>query len=463
VSEPWTGIGLSAEEAGAEIARLRRINDVLVARVERSLDRQGNAFSLFQTATGLEARVQRRTSELTRTLADLERSNTDLAGARDSAEDASRSKTRFLAAASHDVLQPLNAALLSMSSLATLQTDREGQRLCAQVERSLETMDALLRTLLYMSRLDGGDIVPRITGVSLDRLFDSLASDFEPVARLRGLELRVRHSGLHVRSDETLLRRVLQNILANALRYTDRGGVLLIAGGRGEHVYVRVADTGIGIARERQSEVFAEFSRGQQPSTPDQDAAAGLGLGLAIVERLVTTLGHRIALQSRLGHGSCFRLTLPVAEPPPLLPPSGGEENGAGSARLRGARILVIENDLAALAAMEGLLRQWGCDLRLSASTGEAVDSLVSGDWVPELVLADQHLDGEDRGTTAIVLLRRLVSGELPALLVTAAPSPGLHRSCEAARIEIMEKPLKPAQLRALLSHLLAVRARLPA
>jgi len=442
-----------------EIVRLRRINEVLMRRVERSLDQQGNAFSLFQTAIGLEGRVQRRTSELTRTLADLERSNSELAGARDSAEEASRSKTRFLAAASHDVLQPLNAALLSMSSLGSLQSDEEAQRLCTQVERALETMDALLRTLLYMSRLDGGDVTPRVTDVDLDRLFDSLASDFGPVALHRGLTLRVRHSGLHVRSDETLLRRILQNIIANALRYTDTGGVLLVAGAPLRDVHVRVADTGVGIAPERHAEVFAEFSRGQQPGVPDDDAAAGLGLGLAIVDRLVRTLDHRIVLQSRPGHGSCFRLTLPRADPTCATARTPTLRSGtpaASPARLRGARILVVENDLAALAAMEGLLSQWGCELRLASSGDEATSALSVGHWTPHLVVADQHLQDEERGTGIIALLRRLAGFELPALLVTAAPSAALYRTCEAARIELMEKPLKPAQLRALLSHLMA-------
>ena len=195
-----------------EINKLRKINKALIERVERSMDQQGNAYSLFQTAIGLEEQVRRRTLELTNTLADLERSNGQLIIARDTAEQANNSKTRFLAAASHDVLQPLNAALLLISTLSSVQSNDEGRRLCRQVERSLETMDTLLRNLLYMSRLDAGDVKPHFQSVSLDRLFDSIASDFQPIAQVRNLELRVRRSGLHVWSDPTMLRLSLIHI-----------------------------------------------------------------------------------------------------------------------------------------------------------------------------------------------------------------------------------------------------------
>ena len=427
-------------------------------RVERSTDSQGTAFSLFQTAIGLEAQVRRRTQELTATLADLELSNRELKQARDVAVDANRSKTRFLAAASHDVLQPLNAALLLMSSLETVQTNAEGRRLCRQVERSLGTMDSLLRTLLYMSRLDAGDVKPQWQSVSLDALFASLASDFEPTARQRGLELRVRASGLHVRSDPTMLRRLLQNIVTNALRYTERGGVLLVAGRRGGEVHVRVADTGIGIARDRFGDIFVEFDRCGSPAAgDDEDVSAGFGLGLAIVERMVRTLGHEITLNSRLGHGSCFGLTMPYARTPAPRGerhPAYAFGEGVSATNLNDARILVIENDLVALQALEALLRQWGCRLRLASSTAEAVSAIADGAWLPDIIVADQHLDGKDRGTATVRMIRRKVDQELPAIIVTAAPSPALIRAVRRAGLELMAKPLKPAQLRALLMHL---------
>ena len=446
-------------ERERENAKLARIRDALVDRVERSLDRQGAAFSLFQTAIDLEARVGRRTLELERTLADLERSNDELARARDAAENANRTKTRFVAAASHDVLQPLNAASLSMSSLAALQERDEGRRLCAQVERSLDTMDALLRTLLYMSRLDAGDVVPRVCSVSLDALFESIASDFEPVARQRGLALRVRRSGLHVRSDATMLRRILQNIVANALRYTFSGGVLLVAGARGQRVRVRVADTGIGIPKAHVQDVFVEFRRysagpAGAAGVPDEAAGAGLGLGLAIVDRLVRALGHGIRLSSRPGRGTCFSLAFERAAPAALPCPVAPRPAAASGTGLDGARVLLVENDPDALRAMVRLLGQWGCEPRPATGAAAALAAIEDRLWRPDLIVADQHLDGDERGTVVIERLRRLLRRRVPALVVTANPSRALHERAARTGIELMHKPLKPARLRALLTHM---------
>lgn len=446
-------------QSSTEVERLKKINAALIEQVERSMDQQGTAYSLFQTAINLDRQIRHRTVELTETLADLEQSNQELTKARDFAEHANLSKTRFLAAASHDVLQPLNAALLLMSSLSSLQTNTEAQRLCGQVERSLDTMDSLLRALLYMSRLDAGDVQPRWQSVSVDALFDSIASDFEPMAKLRNLELRVRHSGLHVRSDPTMLRRVLQNIVTNALRYTEHGGVLLIAGQLGRKVHIRIADTGIGIERERFREIFMEFNRGGAVSSNDEDSSAGLGLGLAIVERMVNTLGHRITLNSRPGRGSCFGLCLPAESARPQssttsIAPTITKSETLSPAGLIGTRILVIENDLIALQAMDLLLKQWGCALRLASSTDEALDALDGGNWIPDLIIADQHLNGDDRGTTALRAVHRLIGHQVPAIIVTAVPDEGLWKLAEQGQIEVMPKPAKPAQLRALLTHL---------
>ena len=451
-----------------EAARLRKINKALMERVERSMDQQGNAYSLFQTAIGLEEQVRRRTHELSNTLADLERSNRQLIVARDTAEQANNSKTRFLAAASHDVLQPLNAALLLISTLSTVQTNDEGRRLCRQVERSLDTMDTLLRNLLYMSRLDAGDVKPNIQTVSLDRLFDSIASDFEPIAQVRNLELRVRRSGLYVRSDPTMLRRTIQNIVANALRYTKKGGALIVAGQRGDHVQVRIADTGVGIDRDRFKDIFVEFQRCSQGQDALNDDSAGMGLGLAIVERMINTLNHSLTLNSRVGFGSCFGLILPHCNPPednqkPVAKTHRSSDKHSG-VKLAQARILVIENDLAALQAMEALLGQWGCELRLASSTREAMSALSNEQaWVPEIIVADQHLNNGERGTSVVGVLRQLTGRNIPAIIVTADPSERLWKIADQRQFDVMQKPVKPAQLRALLTHLRARTCELPA
>lgn len=453
-----------------EIKKLRKINQALIKHSEPTANLRAGVYPLLQTSLGLEQeQTDGRTLEMANTLAKLEKTNRQLTQAKETAEQANNSKTRFLAAASHDVLQPLNAALLLISSLNTVQTNDEGRKLCQQVERSLETMDALLRNLLYMSRLDAGDVKPHFQTVSLDRLFESIASDFEPLARVRNLELRVRHSGLHVWSDPTMLRRTIQNIVANALRYTKNGGALLIAGKRNQRVHVRIADTGVGIEKERYEDIFQEFQRYAQDQGDVDGSCAGMGLGLAIVERMIETLNHAITLNSRVGRGSCFKLILPY-KPPLAVPANPAMKAGlrsnekASNAKLAKARILIIENDLAALQAMEALLGQWGCELRLASSTREAMSALNSEKtWTPEIIVADQHLENDEKGTSVVRFIRQLTGHQIPAVIVTANPSEQLWRMADQRQLEVMQKPVKPAQLRALLTHLRTRAFELPA
>lgn len=442
-----------------ELEELRKINKALVDRAVQANNPPTGAYAHVRADNRLEEQIRKRTSELSSTVADLERHNRQLVNAKDAAEHASNSKTRFLAAASHDVLQPLNAALLLMSSLSSVQENDEGRKLCRQVEHSLETMDTLLRNLLYMSRLDAGDVKPHFQTVSLDSLFDSIASDFEPIASVRNLELRVRRSGLHVWSDPTMLRRTIQNVVANALRYTTSGGALLVAGKRGSQVHIRIADTGVGIERSRFKEIFVEFQRCANGHDTLDGSAAGMGLGLAIVERMVHALNHTLTVNSRVGSGSCFSLILPFKELPkpshtPVAQGSRSIDNPA-NANLTKARILIIEDDLAALQAMDALLGRWGCELRLASSAREAMSALSNERaWIPEIIVADQHLNNAERGTSVVRIIRQLIGRQVPAVIVTANPSEGLWKMADQGQLEVMQKPVKPAQLRALLTHL---------
>ncbi|QDB99704.1 hybrid sensor histidine kinase/response regulator [Mesorhizobium sp. 8] len=439
-----------------DVERLKKINAALVSRVERSMDQQGNAFSLFQTAISLENRVRMRTEELHATLRHLEQSNIDLSAAKENAEQANLSKTRFLAAASHDVLQPLNAAHLSVSALAEVQTSEEGRKLVLQVERSLQTMEDLLRTLLDISRLDAGVVQPEIVDVSLETLFSSLRSDFQPVAEIKGLGLRFRPVNIAVRSDRTLLRRILQNILSNALRYTRTGGVLVGTRQRGGIIRIDVADTGCGIPDEQREAVFEEFSRGKAPPGAEL-AGGGLGLGLAIVRRMAGALGHPVTFSSRVGRGTIFHVDVPLAFNAVVEPsPTPAEAERAPGYGLFGTKVLLVENDIDVLNAMGSLLERWRCEVRTATSTGEALETLGDTDWVPDIVIADQHLDNGDLGILTVAEARNYLGRDVPALIVTADPSQAVIAAARAAGIELMRKPLKPAQLRALLAHLLA-------
>jgi two-component system, sensor histidine kinase len=441
----------------SEAEKLRRINAALMERVERSMDQQGNAFSLFQTAIGLEQQVRQRTDELTATLRRLEQSNRDLNHAKEAAETANVSKTRFIAAASHDVLQPLNAAHLSISALADLQTTPAGRVLARRVEQSLETMDELLRTLLDISKLDSGVMKPELGDISLGRLFESLRSDFQTIAADKRLDIRFRPNAHFVRSDRTMLRRILQNIISNAIRYTSTGGVLVGARVRGDTVRIDIADTGIGIASDQYDTIFEEFHRGSLPVGADAGYRGGLGLGLAIVQRMVNALRHRIEFTSIPGRGTVFRVHVPLS---PDVPIDNIERVGAVPLRcaggLFGARVLLIENDQPVLAAMASLMEGWGCNVRMAASTGEAIEALGDTGWVPDVVIADQHLDDGDLGSHTIALVRAHLLRDVPCLIVTADPSEQLAERARALGIEVMHKPLKPAQLRALLAYVLA-------
>lgn len=446
-------------EAEEEIRKLRKINAALMERVERSMDQQGSAYSLFQTAINLEGQVKRRTSELTATLAYLEKSNAELKKAIGNAERANRSKTQFLAAASHDVLQPLNAATLLINSLTTVQSNDEGHLLCEQVSRSLDNMDTLLRTLLYMSRLDAGDIKPIMQCVSLDELFDSIATVFKPLAEQKNLVLRFRPSQSYVHTDPDLLLRILQNIVSNAIRYTPNGGVMLGASSVGPHTFIRIADTGVGIKHSEQKNVFVEFHRSHHGVHDRENASEGLGLGLAIVQRMVSALGHELTLSSTLNKGSCFRLTLNEIQPSMtpgenFVKPLDNRANIKPADTLNDTQVLLIENDFEVMQAMEALLGRWGCRLRLASSTEEALNTLGNDNWKPDLIVADQHLDGADLGTSTIELVRTLSGTAVPAIIITANPSRALAEEAKVANIEVMLKPVKPSQLRALMSHM---------
>jgi two-component system, sensor histidine kinase len=437
-----------------DVDRLKRINAALIGRVERAMGQQENAFSLFQTAITLESRIRERTEELRAALRRLEHSNSELTRAKETAEQANISKTRFLAAASHDVLQPLNAAHLSVSALAELQTTEEGRHLSQQVSRALDTMEDLLRTLLDISRLDAGVVKPDLQDVALQPLFHSLMSDFSPMAASKGIVLRFRPTEAVIRTDRTMYRRVLQNIISNAIRYTMSGGVLVGTRSRDGRTSVIVADTGIGIPPDQVDLIYEEFQRGTNTHGIEK-SSRGLGLGLAIAKRLVATLGHDISFTSSLEKGTIFRVTAQsstakTAEKPM---PAGEAQRFYG---LFGVRVLLVENDETTIMAMEALLRRWNCSVRIGMSNRDALAALSDTDWEPDIIIADQHLDQGDLGIVTIGEARQYLGWRVPALIVTADPSDALALAARQAGIELMHKPIKPAELRALMAHLLA-------
>ncbi|MFZ1430103.1 MAG: hybrid sensor histidine kinase/response regulator [Geminicoccaceae bacterium] len=444
------GADVQLADLALENAKLRKIRDVLVRRVERSMDLQGSEFALFERATLLEAEVRKRTKQVEQAMADLQRSNRELEEARARADAANMSKTRFLAAASHDLLQPLNAARLFLSALAETALPESAERLVENVDLAFESIDRLLTALLDISKLDAGVVTPVIENVALDPLLRRLVAEFAPVAERKGLALRMVPTDVVVATDPGMLIRALMNLVSNAIRYTRRGGVLIGVRRHGAGFRVEVVDTGIGIPANQQSLIFEEFRRlGVDSDQRDR----GFGLGLAIVERIARMLGHPLSVQSVPGRGSRFALFLPAGI---RAPARATADAGVSTApRSQGALLVVIENEAAIRDGMQALLQGWGYVVLAAPSPEVAIGLLRRGRRRPAAVIADYHLDG-CTGTDAIEMVRIGFGTAIPALVITADRTPEVQREVEAVAAALLNKPVRPAQLRSLLAELLS-------
>jgi Na+/proline symporter/signal transduction histidine kinase len=402
------------------------------------------AEALERANENLERRVRERTTE-------LERLNAELARAKGAAEYANLSKTRFLAAASHDILQPLNAARLYVTSLVERQSlierqeQREEARLVGNIDASLEAIEDILGALLDISRLDAGAMQPELTSFPIDELMRQLDVEFAPQAREKGLELIFVRSSSSVRSDRRLLRRLLQNLVSNAIKYTPRGRVLVGCRRRGGGLRVDVYDTGLGIPASKRSAIFQEFHR----LDTGAKVARGLGLGLSIVERIARVLDCEVAVISEVGRGSHFSVTVSRAPAVPLAAVSAARPR-LDPAQLAQLRVLCIDNEPNILDGMQSLLSGWGCTVLKAANRGAATDIVVAE--APSGLLVDYHLD-DSNGVDTIVALRRLAGRELPAILITADRGANVREAARVQNIHVLYKPIKPAALRALLAQ----------
>jgi PAS domain S-box-containing protein len=403
--------------------------------------------ALLEAKQELEARVEQRTSELREA---LEAQRT----AKLQAEAANLSKTRFVAAASHDLLQPLNAARLFASALESRAAAHPPLlELTSRIDGSMRAAEELLKDLLDVARLDIGGMRPDITTFSISELLHDLQHQYAPVAGSRRLRLDVVGCREAVRSDRTLLRRILQNYLSNALRYSEAGGVLIGCRRRSEDLEVCVYDTGPGIASHERERLYVEFSRLDQGSPWGEK---GLGLGLSICDRLARLLNHGLTLRSQPGRGSVFGVLVPrVAQarsrerPVRLVPPPD-------PTRLYELRVLVVDNDRSILDAMQLVLEQWGVRVCRARTAREAM-RLFEIEAI-DAVLADQHLDDDSNGLDLIRCIRELRGPHYPAALVTADHDTKLTQAARRVGVSVLHKPLRPAALRALLS---AFRLRL--
>jgi len=393
----------------------------------------------------LEQRVMQRTRELSNAIAEVEQ-------AREAAESANLSKTRFLAAASHDLLQPMNAARLFISILRQQpETDPDQSQLIKRADRSLGAAEELLSALLDISKLDSGMYRPEPEAISIKDLFEQLRRRFQALAANRGLQLRVHAVDCYVFSDPKLLYRILQNFLANALRYTERGGVLLGCRKRGGHVHLSVWDTGVGIDEADREAIFQEFHRLEYAQRLDE---RGLGLGLAICDRISRMLGHDMDLRSRPGRGSCFTVTVPLASATAIDSRAESVAVTGDTLPLKGLTVLCVDNEPDILEGMRLLLERWGCTVRTAANNRQA-EQQVRESGPPGFVLVDYHLSDQYNGLDVITHLEKRTGIRLPVIVITADLSAELEDEVRRRGYGLLRKPIKPGTLRTLMTNML--------
>ena len=375
---------------------------------------------------------------------DLERQRLmdDLVRQTNALDEANRAKTRFLAAASHDLRQPMQAVVLLVESLQERIREPEHQRIVESIRTSVVSMSALLNAILDVSKFDAGTVKVERSHFPVSQVLERLSSEFSLQARQKGLALRVRPSNAVVETDPILLYRILANFCNNALRYTPHGGILVAARRRGRDVTIEVWDTGIGIPHDQHRDIFREF---HQLANPQRDRTQGLGLGLAIVERTANLLGHAIRVRSREDRGSVFSVTVPRGDPARVR-----ILEAARTEALDGCTVLVIEDEGEIRAAMSILLEGWGAR-PLVARDGVEADALLAATPVaPDVAIVDYRLPGAETGIALLQRFRQAHPGA-GGILVTGDIGADVLREAQAAGLEVLHKPVRPARLRSLL------------
>lgn len=370
--------------------------------------------------------------------------------AKEIAELADRTKSRFLRAANHDLRQPL--ATLKILVYNCLGESEELQRkdLLHAMDISVSIMEDLLDALLQIGQLDAGRISPRITTFQLSQLLTRLKIQFSHVAAEKGLDLRFIGTAVSITSDKALLERILSNLIANAIRYTDTGAVLVGCRRHGENLRIDVIDTGRGIAPENKERIFDEFF---QIDDTRRSKNRGLGVGLNIVKRLVDLLGHELEVESAVGRGSRFSITVPIGSvwrseigEPAITEMIGGE--------FAGRNILVIEDDPALRQVIRDLLERWGINVDAVTSLEETRELMETTGRAPDIILSDQSLRGEE-GTAVVASIREMIGAKVPGIIMTADTDPQLIARIRADSFPVLIKPVSPPRLRVLMHNLL--------
>ncbi len=445
---------LSHLRAGTPNSHERRMPDGRVIEVRGSPMSGGGYVTSYSDVTAykqaqqalevVNEQLEERVSERTAALVE----------ARGVAERANRAKSRFLATVTHDLVQPLNAARLFVTSIDRDAVPADTARVIGQVESSLHAAENLISALLDISRLDADAQPVRREHFPVDRVLAPLANEFAALARARGLAFRFVPSSVIVETDPALLRRILQNFLSNAVRYTRSGRVLFGCRRRADGIEIGVWDTGPGIPAERQPEIFEEFRRLEV----GQDFDHGLGLGLSIADRLSKLLHHPLALRSNVGRGSCFSIVLPLGDRASIAPLRPAPV-ARSTDRLHGRLVFCLDNEEATLDALGALLGRWGCRVIVARNADEAYACGLPGGEVPDLALIDFHLGEGTSGIEVMAELRRRWGVAVPAIVLTADPTEAARNAASAAGHARLPKPVKPAALRALMSRTIRIQS----
>lgn len=425
---------------------VRRIGDGDLS-VRLPVSGGGSLRVLAEGVNGMAERLLRARDELEARIADATR---QLRSRTDEAERANHAKSRFLAAASHDLRQPMHALGLFVAELAERLRGSEHRTLIRQIEESVGAMEDLLDALLDMSKLDAGGVTVRRSHFPLQPMLSRIVDDFAADALQRGLRLKLRATPLWVESDPLLLERIMINLLSNAVRYTQRGGVLVCVRRRGQDAVIEVRDSGPGIPAEAHDMIFEEFYQLQNPA---RARGQGLGLGLAIVRRLSGLLGHDVSIRSRAQHGSVFSVSVPC-----VAPPVGDvvEMEPAALPASLSLFVIVIDDDPGSRNSVAGLLQSWGCDVLCAPNLSEARDAIRLRERSPALILCDFRLAAVASGIDVLDALLAEQGGEIAGALVTGDTDPQVRRLAAARGYPVLHKPVRPARLRALVQQAMA-------
>ncbi len=453
ISAPIRALGEAVDRLGAgEDAQVAVEGTAEVRHLQQGFNLAARA--LTESRGLLETRIARATSELASKNRQL--------------EVASQAKTRLLAAASHDLRQPLHALTLFSDGLANGETDLVRLQRIGHIRECVDSLDRLFSELLNLSQLDAGVLQPQWADFALDHLFDEISRNFRPVAEQQNLRLVVRKTELWVRCDYVMLSRILSNLVSNSLRHTTEGGVLIGARRRGNGVRIDVLDTGVGIPAQHQSRVFEEFYQ-VDPQARQGRNERGMGLGLATVQRLATLLNTQVELSSLPGRGTCIRLPVRGAQPPALLAVAPAAPAGRGQdeeVSLRDVRVLVIDDERTILEGLQVVLSNWGAEVMAAQTRSDALALADTWDRPPDVVVSDLLLQAGDNGLDVLAALERHPNGIGPTtgrLLVTGETKPDRLREVANAGIAVLYKPVSPKVLRqAIGAALVAARGRLP-